>query len=59
MKKENEALISEIDKIINSLDRKLIENRKYLKQFSEENRVIKKELSTCIRIKNMVKEGIV
>ena len=57
MKKENEALILEVDKIIKSLDRRLMNNRYELRKYSEDNRIIKRELQTCIRLKNLIKKG--
>lgn len=56
MKKENEALIKEVDTIIKSLDRRLMNNRYELRKLAEDNRIIKRELSTCIRLKNLIKK---
>jgi hypothetical protein len=56
MKKENQALITEVDTIIKSLERRLYNNKYNLRQLAEDNRVIKRELSTCIRLKNLIKK---
>jgi len=58
MKKENEALTKEVKIIIGSLNQRLIKNRRQLRDLSEENRTIKRELSACMRLKNLIAKEI-
>lgn len=59
MKKEDEALIKEVNTIIKSLNERLKKNKRQLRDLAEENGTIKRELSTCIRLKNLITKEIV
>jgi hypothetical protein len=57
LKKEQIALIQEMDKVIKSLNNRLSHNRYELRKLAEDNRVIKRELTICIGLKNQIKKG--
>jgi hypothetical protein len=59
MKDGNKELIFEVNKIITSLNQRLVKNKYELRKLSEENRIIKRELSTCIKLKNLIVKEIV